>query len=315
VTVSWVIGASGLLGRQVLTSARSRGHALLHPPIPWEDHVLADAALEAGVGQFHDEAGDDRWNLIWVAGAGVVGTSEVTLAEEHNRFARLLATVGERLPSGPGAVFLASSAGGVYAGSSGPPFTERSEPRALAPYGANKLRMEATLRAFVEQHPVSAVIGRIANLYGPGQNLAKPQGLISQLARAHLLRQPLSLYVSPDTTRDYLYVKDCAEMVIEMLPSAAAGADLPGRTITKILAAETPTTIAALLAEFRRLVKRRLPIVLADSPNRRFQVRDLRLKSVVPPDLHGYARTTLATGIDATISDLAGQLRLGTLQR
>ena len=89
---------------------------------------------------------------------------------------------------------------------------------------------------------------------------------------------------------------------------------LPADTVTtKILAAERPTTIAALLAEFRRLVKRRLPIVLADSPNKRFQVRDLRLISAAEPDLRRYAPTTLPHGVAATIQDLATQVSGGRL--
>jgi UDP-glucose 4-epimerase len=194
----------------------------------------------------------------------------------------------------------------------GPPFSESTVPRPLAPYGVNKLRMEESVQRFVRKYRIPAVVGRISNLYGPGQNLEKPQGLISQLARAHLLRRPLSLYVSPDTTRDYLYVSDCARMVLESVEVARRSS--PGTVTTKILAAERPTTIAALLAEFRRLVKRRLPIVLADSPNRRFQVRDLRLLSTVAPDLRQYAPTTLPDGITATIEDLAGQLRRGQLR-
>ena len=313
-TVSWVVGGSGLLGRHVVAQAVKDGHELVDFHIPWADPERADEALRVGVARLRS-SGEHRWNLIWVAGAGVVGTSEAALAEEHDRFETLLRALARWPMDGLGTIFLASSAGGVYAGSQAPPFSETTVPRALAPYGVNKLRMEATLQAFAHRHELAAVIGRIANLYGPGQNLAKPQGLISQLARAHLLRQPLSLYVSPDTTRDYLYVEDCASMVLASLTAAAESPRGPrDRAVTKILAAETPTTIAALLAEFRRLVRRRLPIVLADSPNRRFQVRDLRLKSVVAPDLRRYARTTLAAGIDATVNDLAAQLRLGTLR-
>lgn len=313
-TTSWVVGGSGLLGRHVVYRATKEGHRLVGVEVPWTDPDRADEALRVGVHRLRS-ACDQRWNLIWVAGAGVVGTSEGALIQEHDRFHTLLDALSATHPDGRGTIFLASSAGGVYAGSENPPFSEETTPRALAPYGLNKLRMEHTLRTFVDEHPVRAVIGRISNLYGPGQNLTKPQGLISQLARAHLLRQPLSLYVSADTTRDYLYVADCARMVLASLDAIAEPARVTSGVTIKILAAETPTTIATLLAEFRRLVKRRLPIVLADSPNRRFQVRDLRMKSVIEPDLHRYARTTLPDGIDATVNDLAGQLRLGKLRR
>jgi UDP-glucose 4-epimerase len=288
---------------------------VLTAPVSWDDPHRAAGNLKAGVQQLRACTAGGPWNVIWVAGAGVVGTSQSELAQEHEQFVGLLEALGDTPPDGPGTIFLASSAGGVYAGSSGPPYTEHSEPLPLAPYGFNKLRMEATVLEFAEQQRLSVVIGRIANLYGPGQNLSKPQGLISQLARAHLLRQPLSLYVSADTTRDYLYVGDCAEMVLSTLETATAHPDAARRVMIKILASEAPTTIAAVLAEFQRLVKRRLPVILADSPNRRFQVRDLRLKSVMSPYLRRHARTTLAAGIDATVGDLARQVRRGELRR
>jgi len=48
------------------------------------------------------------------------------------------------------------------------------------------------------------MVGRMSNLYGPGQNLKKVQGLISQMCLRVLTRQPLVLYVPLDTIRDYL---------------------------------------------------------------------------------------------------------------
>ena len=70
-------------------------------------------------------------------------------------------------------------------------------------------------------------------------------------------------------------------------------------------------TIAAILGEYRRLLRRRPPLVLGDSPNRRFQVRDLRMRSVAWPQLDRLASTTLPAGIAATVADLSAQLRVG----
>ena len=38
---------------------------------------------------------------------------------------------------------------------------------------------------------VSALIGRLTSDYGPEQNLAKPHGLISHIAKAHVLPCPI----------------------------------------------------------------------------------------------------------------------------
>ena len=70
-------------------------------------------------------------------------------------------------------------------------------------------------------------MGRIANLYGPGQGLEKPQGLISQIIRSHLIRTPISIYVPLDTMRDYLFAPDCGELVVDALRRLPARASCP----------------------------------------------------------------------------------------
>ena len=74
------------------------------------------------------------------------------------------------------------------------------------------------------------VIGRIANLYGPGQDPTKAQGLVSQLCRAHLERRPTSIYVSLDTARDYLFVDDAARLVLGATERAARAHRGPPRS-------------------------------------------------------------------------------------
>jgi UDP-glucose 4-epimerase len=315
VTLSWVIGGSGLLGRHLRARSAAQGHALLDVPIRWEDPPAAVEALRRGTQELSralvEAPSTPTWNVVWVAGAGVVGTSAEDLAREQLSFAALLeALATQGLDPGRGTLFVASSAGGVYAGSSDPPFTEQTPPRALAPYGVNKLEMEELAAQFAVSSQVPTVVGRISNLYGPGQNLAKAQGLISQIARAHLTRRPISLYVSLDTIRDYLYVGDCADMVLRSL---ARTRRVPGTAVVKIFASERPSTISSLLEEFRRIIKRRPPVVLADSPNRRFQVRDLRVRSTTWTDLRACAATTLPTGIAATVNDLGARLRSAQL--
>jgi UDP-glucose 4-epimerase len=220
--------------------------------------------------------------------------------------------------SSPGraAVFLASSAGGVYSGSSDPPFTEHTEPRPLAPYGEAKLAAEGVVRDVCGAAGVSALIGRIGNLYGPGQNVRKPQGLITHLCRSHVTGQPTSIYVSLDTLRDYIYVQDCAEMVVdgfERLERHRADEPEASSVVTKIMASQRSVSVGALLMESRRVFRRPLRILVASSPYSNAQVRDLRLRSVVWPELDRRNLTPLPAGISATVADL--EQRMGTAHR
>src|SRR4051794_11602305 len=309
-TLTWVVGASGLVGRAVWRAALRQGEDVRRFPIPWTASAADQrAALRDGAAAMLDEAAGEPWNVIWVAGAGVIGTSPETLQTEGDVFAGFLDDLaavprGRRAPQG---LFLASSAGGVYAGSSGAPFSERSEVAPLAPYGHQKVSMEGHATRFARQAGVPTMIGRLTNVYGPGQNLAKPQGLISQIGKAYLLRRPISLYVSLDTIRDYVFVDDCARIIVggmERLTRAAP----TNEPVVKIIGSGMPVTIAAILGDYRRMFRRRAPLVLGDSPNRRFQVKDLRMQSLVWPELNALARTTLPTGISATAADLAARL-------
>ena len=82
--------------------------------------------------------------------------------------------------------------------------------------------MESRAHRWAVESGGRVVVGRIANLYGPAQGLEKPQGLISHLIKSHLPRVPISIYVSLDTMRDYIYAADCAELVVDTLREVRA---------------------------------------------------------------------------------------------
>ena len=279
---------------------------------PAAARVLADTAH-----RLREAAGDSPWQVVWCAGAGVTGSSAESFEAEH-----LLLTAALEALQGPGehasrgVFFLASSAGGVYAGVGASPYDEFSPTKPLAAYGWAKLGAEQTVTDWA-RGGTPVVIGRIANLYGPGQNLDKPQGLVSQLCAAYLERRPVSIWVSLDTLRDYLYAPDCAQMVLDCLDRARAEASEGGgddRTfvVTKILATQRAITIGAVIAELRRIFRRRPAVVLGASPVSALQSRDLSLTSRVWPEIDQRSLTTFPAGVASTLQDLQKRLQLRT---
>jgi len=295
---SWVVGGTGLLGSAVVRRLRTLGRPVRTSQVAWTDHEAAVARLLADA---HGIGGP--WQLWWCAGAGVVGSTEQELDAEVAVLEDFLGRWQPGQVAGCG-LFLASSAGGVYAGSTGSPFTEATEPVAVSAYGRAKLRAEAAVDAFAARTGVAVLIGRLSNLYGPGQDLSKPQGLISQLCRAQLTRRPLSIYVPLDTRRDYLFVDDASAMAVAGLDAVT---DRGGRHL-KVLASERSTTIAAVLGDLRRITRRRPLIVLGTNPQARLQARDLRLRSVQWPSTAALARTPMTAGIAATLRSLGGDV-------
>jgi UDP-glucose 4-epimerase len=303
----WVVGAGGLLGRGLASELRSRGHEVLTSSIPWQDPAAAKAALAEGANELQLRANGRPWVVAWCAGAGVTGTSQTDLESELDVFNAALSSIANVLCSplsAPGRLFLASSAGGVYAGAPNPPYSEASPPQPLAPYGYAKLASERAATDFASASGTKVMIGRVANLYGPGQNLAKPQGLISVFAKAHLTGQPVSVYVSLDTLRDYIFISDAAALIADCLDRLAEPDILNGETIIKIIATQRADTIGALIGACRTVFKRRPRIVLGASPHAKAQAHDLRLRSVVWTELDNRPFTPLSVGIDATVRDM-----------
>lgn len=294
-----VVGARGLLGKAVGRALAAQSRPCVAARVDWAGSAVDD--LLAAVRQVTATAGRD-WDLLWCAGAAVTGATPAQTDVEVATFTAFVDGLLAHEDLRPRGMFLASSAGGVYAGVDDAPFTELTPPRPLAPYGHAKLRLEAqAARLAAAGTPV--LVGRISNLYGPGQNLAKDQGLISRLCRAHLLRDPASIYVSLDTIRDYLFVDDCAGLVLDGMDLLHRG-PVATEPVVKILASQQSATIGALLGACRQVFGPRIPVTLGASALAGRQARDLRFRSVVWPELDRRELTTLPHGIHATAEDL-----------
>ncbi len=304
----WVLGAGGLLGSSVVRLSRARGDRVWAPatPIDWRDPGAADR-IRGETAAFLAATGGAPWRVYWCAGAAVVGSSPADLATERVSFEALLSGLGSAPDPEAGALFVASTAGGLYAGSAGAPYDERTPPRPISPYGEAKLAQEhASARLGLK-----VLHGRLSNLYGPRQNLEKPQGLISQVARSHILHQPISIYVPLDTMRDYLYADDAARLVVDGMDRLVSRDE---RVVEKVMASQQSVTIGFLVSEFRRMTRRAPRVVYGASPAAAYQVRDLRLRSRVWADLDANPVVPLPVGIHAVLSATLAALGRGTLR-
>lgn len=311
----WVIGSGGLLGTHVSSAVAAAGHERFDgPAIPWQDPDAANAALEGGLDRFLGEVGNAGWGILWCAGAGVTNTSRELLDLELRTFRSFVSALVLRLDAeraGRGRFFLASSAGGAYGGSSEPPFTEHSPATPASPYGETKLAMEEAVCETVAAAGVPVLIGRIANLYGPGQNLAKGQGLVSQLCAASATGGTVPLFADLGTLRDYVYAADCAAMIVAALwgQDGEAIADTPSADpVVKILCSGEATSIQGVLDAFETAFGVPAPVTITP-PTSGNQTLDLRLSSVVGAHLSRYARTPLVEGMRRVMASVPQQNR------
>ena len=307
----WVIGRGGLLGSRLAAAVvsdlpGSRVWDCSVPRLSWRSPTIGDQ-LDAAAEAFAAEVtrAGIPWAVLWVAGAGVIGTDDHILDAETRCWEAVLAGLSRHVMQGPrhvpGFVFLASSAGGVYGCCTDPLITERSEPRPLSAYGFNKLRQERLFAAWAaRQSTVTCRIGRISNLFGAGQNLDKRQGIISQISRCLIWQRPVHVYVPLDTIRDYLHADDCARHIAHDIAAwrQRTAAAVPSGCEMKIFASGRPTTIAQIVGGFSALsVKRHPRVICAPSALGLQQPRSLLFRSVVPPLFDRLPNIPLQIGI------------------
>ncbi|MDF2574247.1 MAG: nucleoside-diphosphate sugar epimerase [Agromyces sp.] len=317
-THAWVIGARGLLGGAIVRAARQRTDWTVRDaePLPWGSGAALTAAVRREATALFEASrrSGDRWVIVWAAGVAVTSSPQAVLDAELAEFRSVvdaLAAPLEATGAGRrGTVFFASSAGGIYAGSDRPPFDEHTPPAPISPYGRYKLACEQVLREFADTHPVTVVLGRIANLYGPGQRLDKMQGLISHLARAQFSPMPASIYVSLDTMRDYIFTRDCGQLICDIVQRSFLEPEPV--TVVKNVASGQAVTIADLLGYFRILAKQHPHVMLGSSAAASLQAHDLRLTSTVWPEVDRREFTPLPAGIHATMTDLLSAIQSGT---
>ena len=296
----WTVGAGGLLGTALLRTFQNQSNIELFSthPIKWDIPEQVQRTFLAAAQEFASLAGERPWVVIWAAGHASTSTPREEAFKELDSLQLLLSAIKQHTPRGNGTFFLTSSAGGVYAGSDNPPFTFESEPRPLSPYGELKLRQEELVTKELSGL-ARVIIGRVSNLYGPGQDLNKLQGLISQLVLSSLTKNPLKMFVSLDTLRDYIYSDDAAAIIASLVTRPV---DSRG-TQTHIIASGQPVSLGYLIHLAEDIARTRIPIAVGAHAISAAQARDLRLIS----SYEGYIsqiQTTLPAGIKNVYLDI-----------
>lgn len=113
------------------------------------------------------------------------------------------------LGAGAREVRFASSAA-VYGDPSRLPLREEDPTAPLSFYGIHKLAAEWGVRRFAERHGMSAVVLRLANVYGPRQRADGEGGVVAIFADALAHGRTPTLYGDGLQTRDFIYVADVA---------------------------------------------------------------------------------------------------------
>jgi len=120
-------------------------------------------------------------------------------------------------------VFTSSAA--VYGDTDRLPIKEGNVLEPLSPYGLHKLASERLMDIYHRQYGLKYTAARLFNVFGPRQDPANPySGVISKFIHGSIRGEPLMIYGDGNQTRDFIFVRDVAEVLIEAASSDLIGA-------------------------------------------------------------------------------------------
>ena len=219
--VAVVIGGGGFLGNALVGRLLEAGHEvrnldfvanrqphprLSHWPGSFLEHGLVREALSGADTVYHLAA----TGFAREANANPARDAEENIVGTLN----LLATAAE---AGVARLVFCSSGGTVYGPTDAVPIVEDAPTNPVTAYGASKLACEKYMRLYDASSPAGIGNGRmrtvslrVANPYGPGQNITKAQGALTTFCHLAQRGEPISIWGDGTVERDFVHVSDVA---------------------------------------------------------------------------------------------------------
>jgi len=117
-------------------------------------------------------------------------------------------------------IIYVSTGGAIYGEPSIIPATEKTTEEPISPYGISKLAAEKYLKWFHDVYGISYSIIRPANIFGPRQDPLGEAGVISIFLGKINNNLPVEIFGDGTDTRDYVYVKDIADICMKAINSS-----------------------------------------------------------------------------------------------
>jgi predicted glycosyltransferase/nucleoside-diphosphate-sugar epimerase len=230
-----VTGAAGFIGSHLSEVLLSRGHRVVgidsfthyYPPAIKRANIATasqDAAFELLVGDLNElnldeilEPGDMVFHLAAQPGVAASWDSALPDYSRNNVEAthRLLSSAHRRRVA---RVIYASSSS-VY-GDARLPMDESGPLRPVSPYGVTKLAAEQLGTLYWKKFGLSILPLRLFSVYGPRQ---RPDMAFHRFIAAVAAGKPITLYGDGRQRRDFTYVADVVEIVVEAATRARSG--------------------------------------------------------------------------------------------
>ncbi|MFB4370874.1 MULTISPECIES: NAD-dependent epimerase/dehydratase family protein [unclassified Pseudomonas] len=230
-----VTGGAGFIGSNLVDALLARGHSVRVldnlsmgklSNLPLDDARLtfiegdvADAALVSRA-----VAGCSA--VVHLAAvASVQASVDDPVSTHQSNFIGTLNICEAMREHGVRRVVFASSAAVYGNNGEGVAIDEATAKAPLTPYASDKLASEHYLEFYARQHGLEPAIFRFFNVFGPRQDPSSPySGVISIFTQRAQQGLPISVFGDGEQTRDFFYVADLVELLLQALDAGQAPA-------------------------------------------------------------------------------------------
>ncbi len=171
-------------------------------------------------------------------------------------------------------------------------FTESSPLIPNSPYSVSKAAQDMLGRAYFRTYGLPVITVRPSNNYGPWQY---PEKLIPVVIIKALNDEPVPVYGDGSNVREWLYVEDCAEAVLEIVEKGAVGEIYNVGSGIERKNIEVVKAILSLLCKPESLIQ-----FIKDRPGHdyRYSVSTEKIES----DIGWQPKTSFEDGLERTVS-------------
>lgn len=294
-----VTGGAGFLGRHIVRAIAAAGHR-----VRVIDRLPPREGLVPGIEFVAGDVGDRDVLERTLAGAAAVvhlACTTVPQTSEEDRAYDLRSNVEPALllmecahKAGVRRFVFASSGGTIYGEPQTVPIAEDHPLLPLCSHGVMKLAIESYLHVYQRLKGLEGIALRMGNPYGPGQGVAKPQGLIGVLAQRLRAGEEVEVWGDGSVVRDFVFVEDVAEAFAHVVSGA-------GHAGAYNIASGQGHSVAQILAVVEEVLGRPIPVrrLAGRAVDVSVNVLDI---AKARRELGWSPRTALAEGITKTLA-------------
>ncbi|HET9394367.1 MAG TPA: NAD-dependent epimerase/dehydratase family protein [Candidatus Rubrimentiphilum sp.] len=228
-----VTGGAGFIGSHVADAYLAAGHEVLVLDALWEHGGGRRQNVPQRALFVHMDIRDEGLTRIFqefkpdvvshhAAQASVAIGSRDPIYDAQVNVVGLLNVLENSVRNGVQKIIYASS-GATFGTPERLPMNERTPQHPESPYGITKMVGEHYLRFYQKERGLDFTSLRYGNVYGPRQDPNGEAGVIAIFIAKFLTKQEVRIDWDGDQTRDYVYVRDVADINLAALEGGSGG--------------------------------------------------------------------------------------------